>query len=153
MAVRGQCPHCESDQATHHFVISGFLNEEGYCCDQFCFKAHVKKKMTVFLEAKLASLNEGLAKFQEKKRNGYQMTPTAEKYKACLVTSKIATHLLLKKDEAQYRLFRAKALEQWAELLDLSPTDQLLLRHAGYSKDFFEFTKDFQLVFFPNSSF
>ena len=141
MAVRGQCPHCESDQATHHFVINGI---EGFCCDQFCFKAHVKKKITKKLEERVLQIDDGIASFKT-----FQKTTFNEKYKSCLVLSKITTHFLLKKDEAQYRFYRAKAVHEWTELLELSPTDELLLIHADSSQHFFEYTKEAEDILFP----
>ncbi len=141
MASRGVCPHCESPEATLHFFITG-INEEGFCCDQFCYRAYVKNKITRNLEERLAELDAGIASFKKIR------TPVREKYKTCLVLSKITTHFLLKKDEAQYRLYRAKALHEWTELLEMSPTDKLLVRYAHFSQDFFEYTKEAEDILF-----
>jgi hypothetical protein len=153
MASRGVCPHCESDQATLDYCIVGSIqNEEGFCCDNFCLNAYFIEKIVAFIKAQKEEYTHGLAIIKARTIAG-SVTPFVQKLKRAIVLSISTFHFLLEKDEANYRLFRPKALEQWVDLIGLSPDDGLLVLNGKGSKEFFDWCKQAEAILFPCAKF
>jgi hypothetical protein len=73
--------------------------------------------------------------------------------KRCVVLCNCTFQFLLQKDEANYRSFKTKALEQWVDTLDVSYHDDTLLGMAEWSKSFYGICRNQEAHFFPNVSF
>ena len=152
MAVRGRCVHCESDQATVQYVITG-ENEEGFCCDRYCFDAHFKQIIVRALEKKRKEYVDSIDFFKKMPTLDAEFAPFAAKYKRVLVLSSNSFDLLLKRDADIYRLFKQKCKDEWVELLDLSPNSEILKGNADRSLEWFELCKTSERYFFPRTTF
>ena len=152
MAIRGVCAHCESDQATMGFSITGLHEREGFCCDHNCFKAYFRGVIGNVIQTKIGHYETEMKRL--KRYTVYpEYVPFVTKYRRAFAVSSRTFAYLLKRDEGNYRLFRSKGLEEWVELLELCPSDGELKYHADKSKEFFELCKTAQRYFFPHSSF